>query len=120
MLGAPGMALAAAPKQADVETCNKRAAEAAARTNKGAQPDRTGPKVTTDQLPGQPPPGAVQPGTPSNPTGGRITDSSQPGAPPSGVTGTVAPEVLQGMAAEGKNDAAYQQSYLVCMRQLGY
>jgi hypothetical protein len=100
--------------------CNKRAAEATARTNKGTQPQQTGPMITTDKTRDQQAPGSIQPGSPTNPTGGRITDSTRPGTPPSAIDGTVSPDVLKGMAPSGQGDTAYQQSYLVCMRQLGY
>jgi hypothetical protein len=104
------------PTPEQVQMCNTRAAEAVARTSKGT----TGPMATTSRVPGQPAPGNVQPGTSGNPTGGRATDSTEPGAPPSAVSGTVSQEVLRGMAPAGQNNQAYQQSYLVCMRQLGF
>src|SRR5437867_366668 len=119
LLTASGVALAAQPTSDHVRMCNDRAAQAGS-AQRGGQPGATGPKITTDQMPGQPVPGAAQPGTPSNPTGGRITDSSQPGAPPAASSGTVSPDVLQGMAPTGQSDPAYRQSYVVCMRQLGY
>lgn len=103
------------PTPEQIQTCNTRAAEAA-RANKPT----TGPMATTSRMPGQPAPSDVQPGTPTNPTGGRATDSTQPGTPPSAVSGTVSEEVLRGMASEGRSNPAYQQSYLVCMRQLGF
>jgi len=64
--------------------------------------------------------GEVRPGTGNKPTGGRATDSTHPGAESSAVRGTVSQEVLRGMAPAGQSDSAYQQSYLVCMRQLGF
>jgi hypothetical protein len=89
------------PTPEQVQMCNTRAAEAVARTSKGT----TGPMATTSRVPGQPAPGNVQPGTSGNPTA---------------VSGTVSQEVLRGMAPAGQNNQAYQQSYLVCMRQLGF
>jgi len=91
------------PTPEQIQTCNMRAAEAA-RTQKGT----TGPMATNSRVPGQPAPGDVQPGTPTNPTGGRATDSTQPGTPPAAVSGTVSGEVLRGMAPEGRSNPAYQ------------
>jgi hypothetical protein len=89
VLGVTSAAGAAQPSQADIDFCNKQAAEASAKT-KGSSATPATP---------------AQPGT--NVTGGRITDSTQPGAPPAEV----------GMAAAGQTDPVYRQAYISCIKQ---
>ena len=87
-----GAALAASPTQADMDSCNQKAAQA----SKGGA--------------GQAGAGAATSGTPQpsrNPTGGRVTDSSQPGTPPSAL----------GMAPAGETNQAYRQAYLACLKE---
>lgn len=113
LLAAVGVSFAAAPSNEQAQMCNERAAQAAARTYKGSEPQHTDSSIATNHMRRQPGPGAGQPGAPSTAAGGRITDSSQPG-------GSEAVDVLQGMGAAGRSDPAYRQSYVACMRQLGY
>lgn len=111
-----GGALAAGPTQADVDSCNQKAAQATKTTpgqsgasTQPAAPPPTGMQTETNK-PGTPAsPGGAAQSAPSgnNPTGGRITDSSAPGMPPSAV----------GMAKDGETDPVYRQAYLACLKE---
>lgn len=119
-----GAALAAQPTKADMDLCNKKAAQVSKATpvkpGGGAQREPAPPPTTgrtadstkpgtpvSPGTPAQPAPGtgSAQPG--SNPTGGRVTDSSQPGVSPSQL----------GMAPIGETDPAYRQTYLACINE---
>lgn len=101
LLAVSGAAHAASPTQADFDACNREAK--AQVTSPAASPGTAGRGVTG--------------GT------GSGTGSTMPGSLPSpsgpGVSGSVE-EPLQGMAAAGTTDPAYQQSYRDCMRRRGF
>jgi hypothetical protein len=109
-------AWAGEPTKADMDFCNKKAAEVS--TPSPVQPGSSTQATTP------PPAGTVTPGTPvspgpvvqpspgsgsgqigKSPSGGRITDSSQPGIAPS----------ARGMAPIGEKDLKYRQAYLACL-----
>jgi len=110
LLAVSGPVQAANPTKADFDACNR---EAQARiTSPSASPSGAGAGT-----------GAGSGGSTSGASGGMSssspgTTSGTPGG--SGASASGADAQLQGMAAAGQSDQAYQQAYRDCMKRLGF
>src|SRR5262245_27793350 len=104
--------MAVGPSKADMDFCNRKAAQMAT-----PSPVQPGPRSSQPQAPpstrmgadsskpGTPPPSTPRSEPGNKASGGRITDSSPPGIPPSQL----------GMAPIGETDSSYRQAYLACI-----
>jgi hypothetical protein len=135
LLAVSGPAQAANPTKADFDACNR---EAQARiTSPSASPSGAGgtsgapsasspgssSSSSTPGASGSASTGAGSGGSTSGASGGM--SSSSPGTTSgtsggSGATASGADAQLQGMAAAGQSDQAYQQAYRDCMKRLGF
>ena len=101
IFGMSGSALAA-PTQADFDSCNREA-------QVGGQNPVASPRADSSA-----------PGTSSSSAGTMADGAGTAGGSVSSSGSTSSDSTLQGMAAAGATDPAYQQAYRDCMRRQGF